>query len=286
MIGRRGRCTAPVRPSMHIAFLTGIWPPDVGGPATHGPDFARFLVGRGHTVHVVTMGDGEPAERPCEVEVVSRRLPFPVRYGRVALLGARAARHADVLYASATYAAAAAAAGAARRPFVAKLVSDPAYERAQRYGRFHGSLEEFQDASTPAVRVLKALRTRALRAARTIVVPSAYLAEIAAGWGLRRDRLHVLTNPADGATTGGVARQSGLSARTLERLFRAETGMSFGLWRQKARLLESVRLLAQGGSVTDAALDSGYSSVSAYIAAFKQTFGCTPGAMLTEQAGA
>ena len=103
---------------------------------------------------------------------------------------------ADVLYASATYAAAAAAPAAARRPFVAKLVSDPAYERAQRYGRFRGSLEEFQDASTPAVRTLKALRTRALRAARTIVVPSAYLAEIAAGWGLRRDRLHVLTNPA------------------------------------------------------------------------------------------
>jgi AraC-like DNA-binding protein len=91
---------------------------------------------------------------------------------------------------------------------------------------------------------------------------------------------YVLTNPADAATTDGVARRSGLSARTLERLFRVETGMSFGLWRQKARLLESVRLLAQGGSVTDAALDSGYASVSAYIAAFKQTFGCTPGAMI------
>jgi len=46
-----------------------------------------------------------------------------------------------------------------------------------------------------------------------------------------------------------------------------------------------VRVLAQGGSVTDAALDSGYSSVSAYIAAFKQTFGCTPGAMPMGQAG-
>ena len=91
----------------------------------------------------------------------------------------------------------------------------------------------------------------------------------------------VLANPAEDTTTDDVARRSGLSARTLERLFRAETGMPFGLWRQKARLLESVRLLVEGGSVTDAALDSGYSSVSAYIAAFKQTFGCTPGAMLT-----
>jgi AraC-like DNA-binding protein/quercetin dioxygenase-like cupin family protein len=92
----------------------------------------------------------------------------------------------------------------------------------------------------------------------------------------------VLRNPADAATATVLARRCGLSARTLERLFRAETGMRFGLWRQKAKLLESVRVLVEGGSVTDAALESGYSSVSAYIAAFKQTFGCTPGAMLTD----
>jgi AraC-like DNA-binding protein/quercetin dioxygenase-like cupin family protein len=91
---------------------------------------------------------------------------------------------------------------------------------------------------------------------------------------------HVLKNPADGVTADMLARRCGLSARTLERLFRAETGMRFGLWRQKARLLESVRVLVQGGSVTGAALECGYSSVSAYIAAFKQTFGCTPGAMM------
>jgi glycosyltransferase involved in cell wall biosynthesis len=181
---------------MRIALLTGIWPPDVGGPATHGPDLARFLTARGHEVHVVTMGDGEPSERPCEVEVVSRRLPFPLRYGQVAVRGAQAGRRADVLYATATYAAAAAAAGAARRPLVAKLVSDPAYERAQRYGLFAGTLEEFQRATSAPVRLLKAARTLALGRARTLVVPSAYLAELAAAWGLRRERLHVLTNPA------------------------------------------------------------------------------------------
>jgi AraC-like DNA-binding protein len=91
----------------------------------------------------------------------------------------------------------------------------------------------------------------------------------------------ILADPACNGTAADVARRSGLSTRTLERLFRAETGMTFGMWRQKARLLESVRRLAEGGSVTDAALDSGYASVSAYIAAFKQTFGCTPGTILT-----
>ena len=89
----------------------------------------------------------------------------------------------------------------------------------------------------------------------------------------------VLKNPADDATAVELARRCGLSARTLERLFRAETGMRFGLWRQKARLLESMRVLVESGSVTAAALESGYSSISAYIAAFKQTFGYTPGAI-------
>jgi AraC-like DNA-binding protein len=93
----------------------------------------------------------------------------------------------------------------------------------------------------------------------------------------------ILNDPATGATAETLSRRCGLSTRTLERVFRAETGMRFGLWRQKARLLESVRVLVDGGSVTDAALESGYSSVSAYIAAFKDTFGCTPGTMLKTQ---
>jgi AraC-like DNA-binding protein len=76
-----------------------------------------------------------------------------------------------------------------------------------------------------------------------------------------------------------LARQHAVARRTLERRFRDETGMSFGMWRQKARLLDSIRRLAEGKSVTDTALDCGYSSVSAFIAAVKETFGYTPGRM-------
>jgi glycosyltransferase involved in cell wall biosynthesis len=181
---------------VRVLLVTGIWPPDVGGPATHGPDFARFLLERGHGVRAVTMSDGEPSERPCRVDTVSRRLPFPVRYGLVTAKSATAARGADVVYATATYAAAAAASAAARRPLVAKLVSDPAYERARRYGLARGTVEEFQRPGGRGAEALKRLRTRALRRARTIVVPSAYLAEIAAGWRLDRERIVVLSNPA------------------------------------------------------------------------------------------
>ena len=87
----------------------------------------------------------------------------------------------------------------------------------------------------------------------------------------------VLASPADDAGLDDLGHLHGAGRRTLERLFRAETGMSFGMWRQQARLLHSVSALAEGKPVTEASLDAGYASLSAYIAAFKRTFGCTPG---------
>jgi glycosyltransferase involved in cell wall biosynthesis len=181
---------------MRIVLLTGIWPPDVGGPATHGLDLAVFLRDRGHDVRVVTMADGEPTERPVSVDTVARARPFVVRYPQVAITALRRAYRADIVYATGTYAAAATAALGSRRPLVAKLVSDPAYERARRWGLFAGSLEAFQVAGGCRIDALKRLRGLALRPAKRLVVPSRYLAEIAAGWGLDPGRLEVLMNPA------------------------------------------------------------------------------------------
>ena len=195
---------------MRIIVLPGIWPPDVGGPATHGPELARFLVGRGHDVRVVTMASAPVTERPCPVTTVDRSRPFPVRYGELTARAAAAARAADVIYASATYAAAATASVASRRALVVKLVSDPAYERARRWGLFGGTLEEFQQAGGGRLTALKRGRTRALRRARTLVVPSRYLAEIALGWGLDEKRLHVVPNPAPPPRAATTSARQGL----------------------------------------------------------------------------
>jgi AraC-like DNA-binding protein len=74
-----------------------------------------------------------------------------------------------------------------------------------------------------------------------------------------------------------VARGAGASTRTIERLFRDETGLSFGAWRQRARLARALQLLADHATVTQAAIAVGYESVSAFVAAFRRTVGITPG---------
>lgn len=88
-------------------------------------------------------------------------------------------------------------------------------------------------------------------------------------------RLH--DDPARDDGIGALARHAGASVRTLQRIFRDETGMRFVEWRQRLRLLHAITLLEQGAAVTAAGAAAGYASTSAFIAAFKQQMGTTPG---------
>ena len=72
------------------------------------------------------------------------------------------------------------------------------------------------------------------------------------------------------------AAYGAVSARTLSRRFAAETGFSFAEWRQRARLLRAIEMLAVGTSVTTIALSLGYDNVSAFIAMFRRAQGETP----------
>jgi AraC-like DNA-binding protein len=79
------------------------------------------------------------------------------------------------------------------------------------------------------------------------------------------------------ATTPSVAGRLGIGARTLERRFVAETGVSIGRWRQQRELLSGLEQLAAGVPVKAVAAASGYASASAFVVAFRGVFGTTPG---------
>lgn len=84
-------------------------------------------------------------------------------------------------------------------------------------------------------------------------------------------------HPQDRRTLREFGRDVGAHERTLQRLFTAETGTTFGNWRTQLRLQHGVIALGQGHSVTSAAIMSGYSEPSSFIAAFRSAFGTTPG---------
>ena len=97
----------------------------------------------------------------------------------------------------------------------------------------------------------------------------------------RHPRLQIMAtaiaeNPADDTDLDGWADRLGLSRRSITRHFRNETGMSLVEWRQVARLQKGMEMLTAGVSVTTAAIELGYDSVSSFIALFRRVLGTTP----------
>jgi len=95
-----------------------------------------------------------------------------------------------------------------------------------------------------------------------------------------RARLVAAKAQANLATTkpiSGLVSGSGASARSIERLFLKETGMTFGRWLKQVRALHALGRLAAGDSVTMAGLAVGYAGTGASIAMFKRVVGETPG---------
>lgn len=94
---------------------------------------------------------------------------------------------------------------------------------------------------------------------------------------LRRIARHFETHPDDNATLQAWGQALGVDPRTVQRLCRAELGMSFARWRQQARLLRALEQLASGGKVIDVAATVGYENPSAFTRMFRRHFGLTPG---------
>jgi AraC-like DNA-binding protein len=92
----------------------------------------------------------------------------------------------------------------------------------------------------------------------------------------RRVAALLTDDPGSTLPLGALARRAGASARTMQRLFAAETNMTFARWRERRRLLHALRLLAGGEPVTSVAMELGYASPSAFTAMFRRAFATTP----------
>jgi AraC-like DNA-binding protein len=86
----------------------------------------------------------------------------------------------------------------------------------------------------------------------------------------------LMRDPRDSRTLAQLCKSTGGGIRSVERLFQQEIGMTFGKWRQQLRLMQGMRLLAEGAKVTSAAIESGYSTPSAFTSMFRKALGTTP----------
>ena len=199
---------------MRLLLITGIFPPDIGGPATYVPQLAGGLAARGHQITVLTLSDRldhDDRSYPFAVVRLPRHLSKPRRWLRTIHQIIRLGRQADLLLVNGLYLEAGLANQWLRKPLVQKVVGDVAWEQATNQGWVGDSFEAFQQRRYGLkVEALKALRISWTRRADRLIVPSRYLARWVTRWGIPGDKITSSTMPSLSPPPGrGRARAEG-----------------------------------------------------------------------------
>jgi len=185
---------------MRILIVTGIFPPDIGGPATYVPAIGRYLAGAGHQVSVITWSRivGEDPQYSFPVIRIPRYQNRLVRSLQTLAALVRLGREADVVFANGLTFESTVASSILRRPMILKVVGDWAWERAFLRKWTAADFSHFQrEKGALRIRLLKKIRNWWARAADRIIVPSCFLADCVRQWGVPAERIKVVYNSFD-----------------------------------------------------------------------------------------
>lgn len=141
--------------------------------------------------------------------------------------------------------------------------------RAYVLGMFDASVDEHARQTLLAPLILRTLQASTDSPATTRL-------PLPASARVRRICEALIAHPSIDETLDRWGERVGASSRTLARMFREETGMTFGQWREQLRLVEAISKLSTGRTVSDVAHDLGYADARTFSAMFRRAFGCSP----------
>ncbi len=176
-----------------ILLVSGIYPPDVGGPATYVPKLARHLVDNGHQVSVLTLTDDKksnPNAGEWHLSLVSRNIPLPIRILWVAVRIAWLARGVDLIFANGLHQEVAISRYLVKRPAVAKVVGDPVWERFRNKKKSSISIEEFSHINQNlGARIQRRFLSWSLNKYAVVTAPSQALIDLLKLWKISSPKL-------------------------------------------------------------------------------------------------
>lgn len=185
---------------LRIQFVTGIFPPDIGGPATYVPKVAMALMQKGHQVAVLTLSEADAGadDYPFNVTRIRRDQFKSWRFIRTVAALVRAGRSADLFFVHGLYLEAVIANFICRKAMVQKWVGDWAWEHALDRGWTSASFAEFQIGWFGwKAHWFKALRSLCARRADALITPSRYLSRTLVGWGVAAKKITTIYNAVD-----------------------------------------------------------------------------------------
>lgn len=183
-----------------LLITTGIFPPDIGGPATQIERLATDLAAV-FRVSVLTYGAPERKQRPYRLFSVSKTWPAPLRHFFYGLKTYLLARDSDIIYTTDLYAPgffSMRAAGFFRKKFVVRFAGDSAWETAFNRGLTQGDILTFQEKQYGSfVEKLKKRRMEILKSADKVIAVSDFMKKLAEKIGVDPAKIKVIYNAVD-----------------------------------------------------------------------------------------
>ena len=175
---------------MKILLVSGIYPPDVGGPATFVPQLASACIERGYKVKVLTLSDaGFKRKDSTVVELIRlpRNLPLPIRFAvTVAIIGLHSIRGYRI-FANGLHEESGIALFLTKGLGVAKIVGDPVWERAVNSARTNLGILDFNESRLSWInQQQRNLLVYALNKFKSVITPSEELQSLARSWNIKR----------------------------------------------------------------------------------------------------
>ena len=184
-----------------FCLVSGIYPPESGGPAKFTKEFAEWFSAKPGYCTVVTLTDENSSTIHGEHQQIiklSRSLNLLVRYLRVALTIRKNSKVDVPILAAGMFLETYLATRFSRRKYIAKVPGDFVWERARNNGYTNLDIEDFQSvALNLKYKVFRWAASRSLKGASRVIVPTRQLEKLCVRWGVKKEKISYIPNSVD-----------------------------------------------------------------------------------------
>ena len=186
---------------MKILIVVGIFPPDIGGPATFVPLIAKKLIQNNYEVEVICLSDSlnNPANNfEFKVHRIKRKQKLFIRWIKTILKIISIGRKADLLFVNGLPMESYVANLLIRKKVIRKVVGDWAWERGRNLNLTNDAFDEFQNKKHSLhLEIAKFSRGWTTKKADLVITPSKHLKSVVNKWGAENERIKVIYNGTD-----------------------------------------------------------------------------------------
>ena len=163
---------------MDILITVGIFPPDIGGPASFVPKIEKYLINKGHNVKIICLSDKEHLTYKDDIDVIriNRSLPIIFRWLKTIVKIYNNSKKSDLIFVNGLGTETTIANLFIRKKVIRKIVGDPVWERVYNKNLVDESFDDFQENNHGLfISLQKMIRNWSINKSNLIITPSQHL---------------------------------------------------------------------------------------------------------------